>query len=206
MRGRFITFEGLDGSGKTTQIEMAAARLRRQGRAVTIAQEPGGTAAGAAIRAILLGSQTTGLDPRAEVLLYFASRAQNVSEVILSALRAGHVVLCDRFTDSSRAYQGSGRKLGSRAIDNLDRVACQGLRPDLTILIDVGVDRAAGRRTTADRIEKEDAAFFRRVRREYLAIARREPRRVKMVDGNRSVEEIHEDVWGLIVSSVMRRR
>ena len=213
MRGLFITFEGLDGSGKTTQIEMAAARLRDAGVSFIVAREPGGTVVGDKAREIVLSSRTRGLDPRTEVLLYFASRAQNVSEVILPALAAGTVVLCDRFTDSSMAYQGAGRKLGRRAIADLDRIACQGLKPDLTILLEVGkhaVARATQRNASAardeSRIEQEGPAFFERVRREFQAIAKGNPRRVKVVDGRRSVAEIHEDIWDLIHSRVMRRR
>ena len=124
MRGAFITFEGVDGSGKTTQLEMLARRLKKAGVAVTIAREPGGTKVGDAIRRIVLSSKTVTLDPRAELLLYFASRAQNVAQVILPALKAGRVVLCDRFTDSSRAYQGRGRGLGLAAVDQIDRMSC----------------------------------------------------------------------------------
>ncbi len=218
LRGLFITFEGLDGSGKTTQIEMAARRLRRHGFTVTVAREPGGTRVGDAIREIVLSSRTVGLDARAEVLLYFASRAQNVSEVILPALKKGQIVLCDRFTDSSRAYQGQGRQLGAGAIEELDHIACQGLKPDRTVLIDIaqrhGVQRARKRNTAADRdenrMEREGARFFARVRRAFLAIAKAEPRRVRVIDGSGSVEEIHgeiwNDLWDLIHSSGMRRR
>jgi dTMP kinase len=222
LRGLFITFEGLDGSGKTTQIEMAARRLRRNGCKVLVAREPGGTRVGDAIRAILLSSRTVGLDARAEVLLYFASRAQNVSEVILPALKKGYVVLCDRFTDSSRAYQGQGRQLGAGAIEQLDGIACQGLRPDRTVLIDIsqrhGVQRARKRNTSAanesgrdeNRMEREGARFFTRVRRAFLVIAKADPQRVHVVNGNRSVEEIHteiwNDLWDLIHSSGTRRR
>jgi len=218
LRGLFITFEGLDGSGKTTQIERAARRLRRHGRKVAVAREPGGTRVGDAIRAILLSSRTVGLDARAEVLLYFASRAQNVSEVILPALKKGYIVLCDRFTDSSRAYQGQGRQLGAGAIEELDRIACQGLQPDRTILIDIaqshGVQRASKRNASArrdeSRMEREGTRFFARVRRAFLAVAKAEPQRVHVVNGNRTVEEIHDeiwnDLWDLIHSSGMRRR
>ncbi len=214
MRGAFITFEGLDGSGKTTQIEMLARRLRRSGAAVTIAREPGGTKSGDAIRRILLSSKTVGLDSRAELLLYFASRAQNVAEVILPALKAGRIVLCDRFTDSSRAYQGSARGLGLAAVNDLDRIACQGLEPDLTILIDIeqraGVGRARRRNRSAardeGRLEGEGERFFRRARRAYLEIARREPRRVRVVKGDQSVAEIHKEIWDLATSLGIGKR
>ena len=208
MRGTFITFEGLDGSGKTTQLEMFARRLRRAGVPVTIAREPGGTRVGDAIRRIVLSSQTVKLEPMSELLLYFASRAQNVSEVILPALRAGRTVVCDRFTDSSRAYQGQARGLGLEAVNELDRMACQGLRPDHTILIDIehrsGVTRARRRNRSAvadeGRLEREGERFFTRARRAYLAIARREPRRVHVVNGDRSVEAIHKEIWDLATS------
>jgi dTMP kinase len=218
LRGLFITFEGLDGSGKTTQIDMAARRLRRNGCKVLVAREPGGTRTGDAIREILLSSRTTGLDPRTEVLLYFASRAQNVSEVILPALKKGYVVLCDRFTDSSRAYQGQGRQLGADAVEALDRIACQGLTPDRTVLIDIaqrhGVQRARKRNTSAgrdeSRMERQGARFFARVRRAFLELAKAESRRIRVINGNRTVREIHDeiwnDLWDLIHSSGMRRR
>jgi dTMP kinase len=218
LRGLFITFEGLDGSGKTTQIEMAARRLRRHGFKVLLAREPGGTRVGDAIREILLSSRTVGLDARAEVLLYFASRAQNVTEVILPALKKGYVILCDRFADSSRAYQGQGRQLGAEAVEALVGIACQGVTPDRTVLIDIaprhGVERARRRNTSSgrdeSRLEREGAKFFARVRRAFLAIAKAEPKRVRVVDGNRTVEEIHDeiwnDLWDLIHSSGMRRR
>jgi len=214
MRGTFITFEGLDGSGKTTQLEMLARRLRRAGVRVAVATEPGGTRIGAKIRAVLLSSRTQNLAAQAELLLYFASRAQNVAEVIEPALKAGDVVLCDRFTDSSLAYQGHGRRLGRRAVMEMDRLACRGLKPDHTVLIEIsprsGVGRALDRQKKAvrdeSRIEREGAAFFRRVHRAYQEIARREPRRVHVVDGNRSIQEIHEDIWDLTASWGIRKR
>ena len=213
-RGKFITFEGLDGSGKTTQLEMLADRLRRSGVSLTVATEPGGTRIGAKIREVLLSSKTQNLAAQAELLLYFASRAQNVAEVIQPALAAGQLVLCDRFTDSSLAYQGFGRQLGRRAVMDMDRVACRGLRPDHTILIEIspgsGVGRALRRNRTAvrdeGRIEKEGTAFFRRVYRAYRQLARQEPKRVHVVDGNRSIQEIHEDIWALTASWGIRKR
>src|SRR3989304_5631089 len=136
-RGTFITFEGIDGSGKTTQLEMLAERLRARDIAVTTAQEPGGTPVGAAIRRILLDSATAGLSSMAELLLYFASRAQNLEEVIRPAIEAGRVVLSDRYVDASAASQGCGRGVGLELVSELERIACGGLKPDVTFLLDI---------------------------------------------------------------------
>ncbi len=208
MRGTFITFEGLDGSGKTTQLEMLAGRLKEQGTAVTTAREPGGTMVGEAVRRLLLDSATLRLDPVTELLLYFASRSANVSEVILPALSLGHLVLCDRFTDASMAYQGEGRGLGAAAVQVLDGLACRGLKPRYTILIDIdprtSVERAKRRNRAAasneGRLERESQEFFKRVREAYLGIARREPTRVYVVNGERSPDSIHGEIWDLVAS------
>src|SRR5258708_39508406 len=136
-RGRFITFEGMDGSGKTTQMHRLAARLRAQGRTVLETVEPGGPPVAQKIRRILLDRENQELSPTTEILLYFASRAQNVDEWIMPALARGEIVLSDRFTDSSLVYQGYGRGLGADAVAALDRIACRGLKPNLTILVDV---------------------------------------------------------------------
>ncbi len=207
MRGKFITFEGIDGSGKTTQLDLLAERLRARGIPLTTAQEPGGTAVGAAIRRILLDSATTRLTPVAEVLLYFASRAQNVEEVIGPALEAGRVVLCDRYVDASAAYQGCGRGLGLEVVAQLERIACRGLKPDLTFVLDIepstSVARALERnrgnalagKQDESRLEREGPDFFVRVRRAYLDIAAREPGRVVVVNGERPRQAIHEEIW-----------
>ena len=137
-RGIFITFEGMDGCGKTTQMRRLARRLKREGRSVLQTAEPGGTEIGLQIRGILLDSKNHELSPTAELLLYFAARAQNVDQWILPALSQGTIVLADRFTDSSLVYQGCGRGLGAETVLALDRIACRGLKPDLTLLIDVG--------------------------------------------------------------------
>ena len=206
-RGTFITFEGIDGSGKTTQLEMLAERLRDRGIAVTTAKEPGGTPVGAAIRRILLDSATARLSPLAELLLYFASRTQNLEEIIRPALEARRVVLCDRYVDASAAYQGWGRRLGLEVVSQLERIACHGLKPDLTFLLDIepatSVARALerNRRGTAagqqdeSRFEQESLEFFERVRRGYLDIATREPGRVVVVHGERTRQAIHADIW-----------
>src|SRR2546425_4828693 len=156
-RGRFITFEGIDGSGKSTQMRMLAERLRADGHDVLEAVEPGGTAIGRQIRRILLDAANHDLRPTAELLLYFASRAQNVDECILPALAAGKIVLCDRFTDSTLAYQGYARGLGAETVLALDCIACHGLEPDLTLLIDVDLDTGLGRmraRNTAETVSE----------------------------------------------------
>src|SRR5580700_8173044 len=153
-RGKFITFEGLDGTGKSTQMRKLAAALRAAGHKVVETREPGGTAAGEKIRRVLLDSATEGLSPLAEMALMFASRAQHITEVIQPALDRGQIVLCDRFTDSTEAYQGSGRRLGSEAVLELHRVLCGNLQPDLTILLEsdpamsVGRARRRNRRTS----------------------------------------------------------
>ena len=162
--GKFITFEGLDGCGKSTQLEKLAAYLRGRKLNVLSTREPGGTPLGDRIRAILLDSHTASLDAHAELALMFASRAQHVYQVILPAIRAGKIVLCDRFTDSSEAYQGGGRELGSEPVLALHRVLCAGLQPDLTILLDSGVAASvarARRRNLAESREKAGAQTAR---------------------------------------------
>ena len=203
-RGKFITFEGLDGSGKSTQIEKLARSLRAHGVSVTVTREPGGTASGERIRDVLLHSATSGLSPQAEMALMFASRAQHIQEVILPALAEGRVVLCDRFTDSTEAYQGAGRKLGNKPVLQLHEILCGNLQPDLTILLDnevsFSVERARrrnrkqnGSRMEKDenRFEQESRAFFGRVRGAYLAIAAREPQRVQVINARGTPGETH---------------
>lgn len=205
MQGTFLTFEGIDGCGKTTQLRLLAAYLRRRRLPVVVTREPGGTPVGERIRAVVLGSSGRGMDPRAELLLLFASRAQNVEQVIAPALAAGKVVLCDRFTDASLAYQGYGRGLSRRFIRELDRFACRRLKPDLTFVLDINprtsVRRALRRmrRAATDeaRFERETRAFYERVRRGYRALARAEPRRVRLVEGEASVENIHRRIVAL---------
>lgn len=210
-RGTFITFEGLDGCGKSTQLERLAAGLRSRGMEVLATREPGGTATGERIRQLLLDIRTAGLDPYAELALMFASRAQHLREAILPALDAGQVVLCDRFTDSSEAYQGGGRKLGSAVVWELHRALCGGLQPELTILMDTdvasSVDRARRRNRdrgtdSADesRFESENRAFFTRVRNTYLEIAKREPQRVVLVDARGTPEQTHAKIVDLVLA------
>jgi len=210
-RGKFITFEGLDGSGKSTQIEKLARSLRAHGVSVTITREPGGTSAGEKIREVLLHSATSGLSPLAEMALMFASRAQHIQEVILPALAEGRVVLCDRFTDSTEAYQGAGRRLGSKPVLQLHEILCGNLQPDLTILLDnevrFSVERARRRNRKQkngrlekdeNRFEQESRTFFGRVRGAYLAIAAREPHRVQVINARGTPAETHAAIIELV--------
>ena len=220
-RGKLVTFEGLDGCGKSTQVERLAAYLRRSKGDVVTTREPGGTALGDRIRAILLDSRTTGLDVHTELALMFASRAQHVYQLILPALDAGKIVLCDRFTDSSEAYQGGGRELGSVPVLALHHALCEGLQPDLTILLDSDVAASvarARRRNLAQtrsgsrarlskvqskkkdegRFERENQQFFERVQCAYREIARREPQRVAVIDARRSINVVHRDIVNLV--------
>ena len=209
-RGLFITFEGGDGSGKSTQMRRLAGRLRSEGYRVLETAEPGGTRIGAQIRRILLDSANQELCPTAELLLYFASRAQNVEECILPALAKGVVVLTDRFTDSTMAYQGFGRSLGEEVVRDLDRIACHGLAPDLTVLIDIGLDasqaRARGRNLSQaeTRMDEQAAEFHRKVRDAYLHMAAREPRRFRVIDGSAAVEAVAEAVWQAVCPLLTR--
>jgi dTMP kinase len=201
-RGMFISFEGLDGCGKSTQLERLAATLRQQGIEVVTTREPGGTEIGERIRAVLLDSRTAGLDSEAEMALMFASRAQLIAEVIQPALAAGKWVLSDRFTDSTEAYQGGGRQLGSEPVLELHRLLCGDVWPELTILMDSDVNssvrRARRRNKAADhdenRFEKESQAFFTRVRDGFLAIAKREPQRVVKIDARPPIEAVHDEI------------
>ena len=210
-RGRFITFEGLDGCGKSTQLEKLAELLRKQNLSVVVTREPGGTPTGEKIRQLLLDTGTAALAPLAELALMFASRAQHINEVIQPALAEGQIVLCDRFTDSTEAYQGGGRKLGSEPVLALHRILCGDLQPDLTILMDsdvaASVERArrrnkivkAGRgKSDENRFEQESRAFFGRVHNAYLAIAARESQRVAVVDARGSVQETHHQIVELV--------
>ena len=201
-RGRFITFEGMDGCGKTTQFRMLAQWLRDRGKEVVETVEPGGTAIGQQIRRILLDPASAEIQPRTELLLYFASRAQNVDQVIRPALDAGHIVLCDRFTDSTLVYQGCGRGLDTGVVLDLDRIACRGLKPDMTFLIDIDLETSltrAKRRNervgpAESRIDEESAAFHERVRQGYLALAEAEPDRIVVIDGCEGISEVGQRI------------
>ncbi len=204
--GVFITFEGMDGSGKTTQLQRLAGRLRCMGRLVLETAEPGGTPIGVQVRQILLDPVNQELTSTAELLLYFACRAQNVGQLILPALAEGTIVLCDRFTDSTLAYQGGGRGLGDEVVLALDRIACLGLRPDLTLLLDVDLEvslaraqaRNLARQASETRMDEQSLLFYRKVSEAYHELARREPDRIRLVNGRRDLESVAQEVWDLV--------
>jgi len=212
-RGKFITFEGLDGCGKSTQLEKLAAALRERGIDLITTREPGGTAIGERIRALLLDSRTRGLASHAEMAMMVASRAQLTAEVILPELRAGKWVLCDRYVDSTEAYQGAGRELGSQPVLELHRLLCRDLWPDLTILMDSDVsasvnrararNRAAGPGLDENRFEKESRVFFQRVYDGYQEIARREPQRVALVDARPPIATVHEEIVQIVIQRLL---
>ena len=205
-RGQFITFEGLDGVGKSTQMENLAGYLRQRGIDVVTTREPGGTAIGEKLRTVLLSSRTAGLSPLAELALMFADRAQHIDEQILPALERGQWVLCDRFTDSSEAYQGGGRELGSELVLHLHKSLCHDLQPDLTILMvsDVARTVARARRRNVEqsrnmtedenRFEQESRAFYNRVLAAYMAIAQRAPQRVVQVDAADPIAKVQNRI------------
>jgi dTMP kinase len=205
-RGLFVTFEGLDGSGKSTQLRRLKDRLEADGFAVMATRQPGGTRVGDRIRALLLDTRTENVSSLAELGLMFSDRAQAIAEVIEPALVAGKIVLCDRFTDSSEAYQGGGRQLGSQVVHDLHAALCGGLQPDLTLLLlpdfDLSLTRARRRNQRAvaatgsdeNRFETESSAFYRRVFDKYREIAAREPLRVVVIDNDGSIDEVHRHI------------
>jgi dTMP kinase len=215
-RGYFITFEGLDGSGKTTQLSRLTDALEAEAHKVVVLRQPGGTVLGDRIRSILLDSKSEAtlgpIAPAAEMALMFADRAQSIAEIILPALEEGAVVLCDRYTDSSEAYQGGGRQLGSERILAMHAAACGGLDPDLTILLlpplETSLRRARVRNrravqrqgTDENRFERESDEFYRRVYAKYEEIAAREPDRVVAIRNDAGLDEVQECIWNAVSS------
>jgi dTMP kinase len=205
-RGLFITLEGLDGSGKTTQIKRLAAWMERLGLNPLVTRQPGGTATGDRIRALLLDSASAPMAPMTEMALMFADRAQAIAEVIEPALATGQNVLCDRFTDSTEAYQGGGRKIGSEVVLALHQLICGNLQPDLTLLLLPSLESSLARarhrneRATAqsgkdeNRFEQEQESFYKRVWEKYCEIVQREPERVVRIEGNLTIDEVHEQI------------
>ncbi len=204
--GLFITFEGIDGSGKTTQLKLLHSHLLEKGIATIAAREPGGTELGESIRQILLHSRTHGLRPIGELLLYYASRHQNLHENILPALARGEWVLCDRYADASMAYQGYGRGIDLQFIQDLDQAVIGQRLPDLTFLIDLEPTLALSRARVRNRqgsvdegrFESEPLEFFEKVRQGYLSLARQEPQRFRIVPGDLAPQELHREILKLV--------
>jgi len=217
-RGYFITFEGLDGSGKTTQLRKLAAWLESEGHKVVTLRQPGGTSLGDRVRSILLDSRSEAtlgpIAPLAEMALMFADRAQAIHEIILPALASGAIVLCDRYTDSSEAYQGAGRELGSERILAMHRAVCDNLQPDLTLLLlpslDSSLHRARRRNqrnvqqkgTDENRFEREDDNFYRRIYNAYATIAAREPHRVTPIRDDASIDDIQARIREIVAARI----
>jgi dTMP kinase len=204
-RGFFLTFEGLDGSGKTTQLRRLAAWLEARGEQVAVTRQPGGTRLGDRVRSLLLDSRTENITPMAELGLMFSDRAQCIAEIIRPALDEGKIVLCDRYTDSTEAYQGGGRQLGSDVVRSMHAVMCGGLDPDLTILLLPDFDRSLARARRRNdrsvqegkdegRFESENEQFYRRVFDKYREIAERDALRVVVIDADGTIEQIHERI------------
>ncbi len=209
MGGIFITFEGIDGSGKSTQLRLLASHLRLQGYEVVATREPGGTTLGNRLRAALLDSQEH-VDPLTELLVFAADRAQHVRILLRPALASDHVVLSDRYYDATVAYQGAGRGFSPKLISEIVELATEGLRPDLTLLFDLPVTEGSARtkrrtKDQGDRLDAEDAEFHSRVRDAYLKIAAAEPDRVKVIETTGSVEETHARVKE-VVSAFLKKR
>ena len=204
--GFFITFEGIEGGGKTTQICRLAERLTAEGVDVVVTREPGGDSLAESIRRLLLDPANVPVAPVAELLLYAAARAQHVARVIRPALQAGRVVLCDRYSDSTQAYQGGGRGVNAEILRQLHHLAADGLMPDLTLLFDLdpetGLARAGARGKDPDRIEGEDVSFHRKVRAAFLDAARRDPVRFRLIDASRDMDAVADDVWREVKSAL----
>ncbi len=212
--GLFITLEGIDGTGKSTQLRLLAQHLKKRGLAVRLTREPGGTKLGERIRKILLASTTTRLAPLAELALMYAARAQHLQQVIRPALAKGEIVVSDRYNDASFAYQGYGRELGVDIVRAFDRIVCARTQPDLTIVLDLAprlsLQRAQGResrrKSKQERFELQGMDFHQRVRNGYLAIARKEPGRVKVVQADGPLAEVQAKIRKLVDAFLARRR
>jgi len=196
-KGIFISFEGIEGTGKTIQSRLLRENLVKEGHEVILTEEPGGTRIGLKIRDVLLSVENKGMTPVTELLLYNASRAQHINEVILPALRMGVIVITDRFTDSTVAYQGYGRGIALEIINSLEIMVTEGLKPNITFLLDLEVEAGLKRNrgiNKTDRLELEDVEFHKRVRDGYLQIAAKEPERIKLIDSSGSIEEIQRKI------------
>lgn len=207
-RGLFITLEGGEGAGKSTNLVFIRQWLQREGHEVVVTREPGGTELGERVRDILLHSKQLHIAPESEMLLMFSARAEHIAKVIRPALVAGKVVLCDRFTDATYAYQGGGRGLPLNRIAAIENWVQGDLRPDLTLLLDVPVEAGrarAGQRGEPDRFEREDNEFFLRVRQAYLDRATREPARMRVIDAARPLEQVERQIAAVLEEHVRGR-
>ncbi len=202
--GYFVTLEGSDGGGKSTQLEPLAGALRREGHAVTVSREPGGTPLGERVRGLLLDGAEGAIAPWTEALLFTAARAELVARVIRPALASGGIVLCDRYLDSTLAYQGAGRGLDRQVLGLLQEQATAGLRPDLTLWFDVPVETAIARRQQGrrDRLDRETAAFHARVREGYRELAAADPSRWVLIDASRDAESLQAEVVQIVCARV----
>ncbi len=197
MKGKFITVEGIEGVGKTTNMEYLRQLITAAGQELVVTREPGGTPLGEAIRGLLLDPQYTGMDADCELQLMFAARAEHLDKVIKPAITAGRWVLCDRFTDATYAYQGGGRGLDTEHIAALEQLVQGGFRPDLTLLLDVPVEiglARAGNRSAPDRFEQEKVEFFERVRQAYLEMARTHDGRYRVIDASQPLEAVQQQL------------
>ncbi len=195
--GKFITFEGTDGSGKTTQIKLLEEYIKNKGYELVLTREPGGTKVSELIRDLVLDPSNSEIMPLTEMIMYSASRAQHVSQLIKPAIEAGKIVICDRFVDSSYAYQGNGRGVDLKVIADVNRVAIDGMSPDITFFLDIDPEIAIKRRinaTGADRIEQEKIDFHRRVYEGYKKMALLFPERIKTINANKSIDEISSQI------------
>jgi dTMP kinase len=207
-RGLFITLEGGEGAGKSTALGFIETWLRQSGSNPLMTREPGGTRAGEEIRAILLHSHDLALTAEAEMLLMFAARAEHLDQVVRPALAQGRIVVCDRFTDATYAYQGGGRGLPAERIAVIEQWVQGDLRPDLTLLFDVPVAvglQRAGQRSAPDRFERENHGFFERVRQTYLERARADSRRMRVIDASRSIDEVEQQI-GKVLDEIVHGR
>jgi len=203
-KGLFITFEGIEGSGKSTQVQLLVKALKLRGIPYLTTREPGGTIISEAIRSILLNPDYAEMSPETELLLYCASRAQHTTELIIPALEAGMIVICDRYYDSTYAYQGAARDLDENLIDTLTNFATSGHIPDITFLIDLSVEKGLARikNRTLDRLEKEAVEFHQRVREQFLSIANKCPSRYVVLNGDKTPEEIHQRIVSALQSLI----
>lgn len=206
-RGLFISFEGIEGTGKSTQAKLLSESLSKKGYKTVLTEEPGGTTISRKIRKILLSTKHNKMDYLTELLLYNASRIQHVKEKILPAINSGKIVITDRFSDSTVAYQGYGRGIRLRLIDSIDKIATGGIRPDITLLLDLDVETGLMRNkhiNKVDRLELEDIEFHKKVRKGYLKLAAKEPERMKLINASKSIDAIHREAVSIINRTVLK--